>query len=31
MIFRANWPGMPQDVILRNLRLLGEEVRPRLV
>ena len=30
MIFRLSWPGMPQDVILRSLRLLGEQVRPRL-
>ena len=30
MIFRVNWPGMPQAGILRNMRLLAEEVRPRL-
>jgi hypothetical protein len=30
MIFRVSWPGMPQAGILRGLRLLGEEVRPRI-
>jgi alkanesulfonate monooxygenase SsuD/methylene tetrahydromethanopterin reductase-like flavin-dependent oxidoreductase (luciferase family) len=30
MILRVNWPGMPQAGILRGLRLLGEEVRPRI-
>lgn len=30
MIFRVNWPGMAQEAILRNMRLLAERVRPRL-
>jgi alkanesulfonate monooxygenase SsuD/methylene tetrahydromethanopterin reductase-like flavin-dependent oxidoreductase (luciferase family) len=30
MIFRITWPGMPQEVVLRGLRLLGEQVRPRI-
>jgi alkanesulfonate monooxygenase SsuD/methylene tetrahydromethanopterin reductase-like flavin-dependent oxidoreductase (luciferase family) len=30
MIFRVGWPGMPQEVILGNLRRLGEQVRPRV-
>jgi alkanesulfonate monooxygenase SsuD/methylene tetrahydromethanopterin reductase-like flavin-dependent oxidoreductase (luciferase family) len=30
LIFRVNWPGMPQADILRSMRLLGEAVRPRL-
>ena len=30
VIFRVNWPGMPQEGILNCLRLLAEEVRPRV-
>jgi alkanesulfonate monooxygenase SsuD/methylene tetrahydromethanopterin reductase-like flavin-dependent oxidoreductase (luciferase family) len=30
LIFRVNWPGMPQAGILGSLRLLGEQVRPRI-
>jgi alkanesulfonate monooxygenase SsuD/methylene tetrahydromethanopterin reductase-like flavin-dependent oxidoreductase (luciferase family) len=30
LIFRVNWPGMPQAGILDSLRLLGEQVRPRI-
>jgi alkanesulfonate monooxygenase SsuD/methylene tetrahydromethanopterin reductase-like flavin-dependent oxidoreductase (luciferase family) len=30
MIFRVTWPGMPQEGVLRGLRLLAEEVRPRV-
>jgi alkanesulfonate monooxygenase SsuD/methylene tetrahydromethanopterin reductase-like flavin-dependent oxidoreductase (luciferase family) len=30
LIFRVNWPGMPQAGILRSMRLLAEQVRPRL-
>jgi alkanesulfonate monooxygenase SsuD/methylene tetrahydromethanopterin reductase-like flavin-dependent oxidoreductase (luciferase family) len=30
MIFRVTWPGMPQEGILQSLRLLGEQVRPRV-
>jgi len=30
VIFRVNWPGMPKDGILNCLRLLAEEVRPRV-
>jgi alkanesulfonate monooxygenase SsuD/methylene tetrahydromethanopterin reductase-like flavin-dependent oxidoreductase (luciferase family) len=30
MIFRVHWPGMPREAILRSIRLLGEQVRPRL-
>jgi alkanesulfonate monooxygenase SsuD/methylene tetrahydromethanopterin reductase-like flavin-dependent oxidoreductase (luciferase family) len=30
MIFRVGWPGMAQEGILRGLRLLGEQVRPRV-
>lgn len=31
MIFRVQWPGMPHDAALRGIRLLAEQVRPRLV
>lgn len=30
MIFRVTWPGMPQEGVLRGLRLLGEQVRARV-
>ena len=30
MIFRVTWPGMPQEGVLRGLRLLAEQVRPRV-
>jgi alkanesulfonate monooxygenase SsuD/methylene tetrahydromethanopterin reductase-like flavin-dependent oxidoreductase (luciferase family) len=30
LIFRVDWAGMPHEGILRSMRLLGEEVRPRL-
>jgi hypothetical protein len=30
MIFRAAWPGMPQEVVMHSLRLLGEEVQKRV-
>jgi len=30
MIFRVTWPGMPQEGVLRGLRLLAEQVRPRI-
>jgi alkanesulfonate monooxygenase SsuD/methylene tetrahydromethanopterin reductase-like flavin-dependent oxidoreductase (luciferase family) len=30
MVFRLNWPGMPHEAILEGLRLLAEEVRPRI-
>jgi alkanesulfonate monooxygenase SsuD/methylene tetrahydromethanopterin reductase-like flavin-dependent oxidoreductase (luciferase family) len=30
LIFRVNWPGMPQAGILRGMRLLADEVRPRV-
>ena len=30
MIFRVHWPGMPREVAIRSLRLLAEQVRPRL-
>ena len=30
MIFRVNWPGMPQEGILRSMRLLAEQIRPRI-
>ena len=29
MILRFHWPGMPQEKILRTIRLLGDEVIPR--
>ncbi len=29
-IFRVQYPGMPQELILRSIRLLAERVRPRL-
>ena len=29
-VFRAYWPGMSIDAVMRGLRLLAEEVRPRL-
>jgi len=31
MVFRVHWPGMPHEAVVEALRLLGEEVRPRLV
>jgi alkanesulfonate monooxygenase SsuD/methylene tetrahydromethanopterin reductase-like flavin-dependent oxidoreductase (luciferase family) len=30
VIFRLQWPGMEQGRVLRSIRLLGEEVLPRL-
>jgi alkanesulfonate monooxygenase SsuD/methylene tetrahydromethanopterin reductase-like flavin-dependent oxidoreductase (luciferase family) len=30
LIFRVNWPGMGQAGILRGMRLLAEQVRPRV-
>jgi alkanesulfonate monooxygenase SsuD/methylene tetrahydromethanopterin reductase-like flavin-dependent oxidoreductase (luciferase family) len=30
MVFRVHWPGMPHDAVVRSLRLLAEQVRPRL-
>ncbi len=30
MLFRVHWPGMPHETVVRSLRLLAEEVRPRL-
>ncbi len=30
MIFRVHWPRMPQAGILRGMRLLAEQVRPRV-
>jgi alkanesulfonate monooxygenase SsuD/methylene tetrahydromethanopterin reductase-like flavin-dependent oxidoreductase (luciferase family) len=30
MIFRVTWPGMPREGILSSLRLLAEQVRPRV-
>src|SRR5438132_9795397 len=30
MIFRLQWPGMEQAKVLRSLRLLGEQVLPKL-
>jgi len=30
LIVRAQWPGMPQEAVLRTIRLLGEEVLPTL-
>lgn len=30
MIFRVNFPGMPPDVVTGAMRLLAEQVRPRL-
>lgn len=29
-IFRLQYPGMPQELVLRAIRLLGEQVRPHL-
>jgi alkanesulfonate monooxygenase SsuD/methylene tetrahydromethanopterin reductase-like flavin-dependent oxidoreductase (luciferase family) len=29
MILRLQWPGMPQEKVLRTIRLLGEQVIPR--
>jgi alkanesulfonate monooxygenase SsuD/methylene tetrahydromethanopterin reductase-like flavin-dependent oxidoreductase (luciferase family) len=29
-VFRLQWPGLPSDVALRSIRLLGEQVLPRL-
>jgi alkanesulfonate monooxygenase SsuD/methylene tetrahydromethanopterin reductase-like flavin-dependent oxidoreductase (luciferase family) len=30
MIFRVTWPGMPHEGVMRGLRLLAEQVRPRI-
>jgi alkanesulfonate monooxygenase SsuD/methylene tetrahydromethanopterin reductase-like flavin-dependent oxidoreductase (luciferase family) len=30
LIVRVQWPGMPQEAVLRTIRLLGEEVLPTL-
>lgn len=30
MIFRVTWPGMPREGVLEGLRLLAEQVRPRI-
>jgi alkanesulfonate monooxygenase SsuD/methylene tetrahydromethanopterin reductase-like flavin-dependent oxidoreductase (luciferase family) len=30
MIFRLQWPGLPQETALRTIRLLGERVLPHL-
>ena len=30
MIFRVHWPGMPHEGVLRGMRLLAEQVRPRI-
>lgn len=30
LIFRVQWPGLPQHVALRSIRLLGEVVLPKL-
>ena len=29
-ILRVSWPGLPPEAALRSVRLLGEEVAPRL-
>lgn len=29
-IFRVQYPGMPQELILRAIRMIGEQVRPRV-
>jgi hypothetical protein len=30
MIFRMQWPGMPQEQVLKQIELLGREVIPRV-
>ena len=30
MIFRMQWPGMPQEQVLRQIELLGREVIPQV-
>jgi alkanesulfonate monooxygenase SsuD/methylene tetrahydromethanopterin reductase-like flavin-dependent oxidoreductase (luciferase family) len=30
LVFRVHWPGMPHETVVRSLRLLAEQVRPRL-
>lgn len=30
LVFRLQYPGMPQELILRSIRLLAEQVRPHL-
>lgn len=30
LIFRIQYPGMPQEMVMRTIRLLAEQVRPRL-
>lgn len=31
MLFRFKWPGMPNDVIIKSMRLFMEQVQPQLV
>jgi hypothetical protein len=28
MKFRVHWPGMPYELVMRTIRLLGEKVLP---
>jgi alkanesulfonate monooxygenase SsuD/methylene tetrahydromethanopterin reductase-like flavin-dependent oxidoreductase (luciferase family) len=28
MIFRLHWPGLPHEVVMHSLRLVGEKIRP---
>ena len=28
IVFRLHWPGLPHEVVMRSLRLLGEKIRP---
>jgi hypothetical protein len=30
MIFRMQWPGMPQEQVLKQIELLGREVIPQV-
>jgi alkanesulfonate monooxygenase SsuD/methylene tetrahydromethanopterin reductase-like flavin-dependent oxidoreductase (luciferase family) len=30
IILRAHWAGMPHEVVMRGIRLIGEQVRPKL-
>lgn len=30
LIVRVQWPGMAQEAVLRSIRLLGEQVLPKL-
>jgi alkanesulfonate monooxygenase SsuD/methylene tetrahydromethanopterin reductase-like flavin-dependent oxidoreductase (luciferase family) len=30
IILRAHWAGMPQETVMRAIRLIGEKIKPKL-